>query len=217
MACRASDDIEGELGHQLHACMGSAMSQCWGGSVQSADQKRCSKAASGDTQTAWLTDLTHASHMGSDQSSQSSQGPVRRTGQYATAHGASLEEGRPVRLHALHTGQSCCLAEACRLLVLLLLTLLLLRCLVLILFIFFTPVGCLQVVCTNRWTRVNALAASMGALGLTHLTILDWMSPRRNIGLSGLKAGRTPCWNRIPQRWQLRCMPELGEWTSALA
>lgn len=80
----------------------------------------------------------------------------------------------------------------------------------------FTPVGCLQVVCTNRWTRVTALAASMGALGSTHLTILGWMRPRRQVGLLSLRAGRKPCWNRIPQRWQSNCMPELGKWEISL-
>jgi hypothetical protein len=38
--CRASDDIEGELGRQIDSCMHSALSQCWGGpSIQSVNPK----------------------------------------------------------------------------------------------------------------------------------------------------------------------------------
>lgn len=43
-AYRASDDIEGDLGLRLDACMSSAISQCWGGSsMQSVDHARHSK------------------------------------------------------------------------------------------------------------------------------------------------------------------------------
>ena len=38
--CRASDDIEGELGRQIDSCMLSALSQCWGGPpIQSVNPK----------------------------------------------------------------------------------------------------------------------------------------------------------------------------------
>ncbi len=38
--CRASDDIEGELGRQIDSCMHSALSQCWGGpSIPSVNPK----------------------------------------------------------------------------------------------------------------------------------------------------------------------------------
>ena len=71
MECRASDDFEGNLGHQLDACMHSAISQCWGGSVQSrAQNRRRSLHNSSDTPSAHQAEPLGDGPMSSDQSGQ---------------------------------------------------------------------------------------------------------------------------------------------------
>lgn len=74
---RASDDIEGELGHQLDACMHSAISQCWGAPAQATHPRRRPQSASNLTQAA-ADQACHAGHMSSCQPSQHS---ISHTGQ----------------------------------------------------------------------------------------------------------------------------------------
>ena len=69
-ACRASDDIEGDLGQRLDACMGSALSQCWGGpAIQFLNQPDRSKPASSDNPSGQSHEPAGAPHVGSDQHS----------------------------------------------------------------------------------------------------------------------------------------------------
>ena len=84
---RASDDIEGDLGLRLDACVSGAISQCWGGSpVQSGDHARRAQPTSHDSQFAQPRESdAAAARMGIHRPRQD---PVSVTGQHDTAYGA---------------------------------------------------------------------------------------------------------------------------------
>lgn len=67
---RASDDFEGDLGHQLDVCMRSAISQCWGGSLQAQNQSRRPPPSSSEAHSSRQGGPLHDGHKGSDQSGQ---------------------------------------------------------------------------------------------------------------------------------------------------